>query len=156
MKQHWLKWVAAIGLLALVAVTIHPPSHQLVKAWLDGDEFYRGKPTSYWRIQAKEWQESFSCVRSYPPSRSVLIDARFVRPPPVWTDRVANWYRNMIPRSPTWMEATLLDNDPAFRPVLLQLLQDDDADVSEAAKDALWRLEPGTGKIIASPASIGR
>src|SRR5262249_26683082 len=46
MRKRWIIWVA-LGVMAVATAILFEPTH-VVRGWLRGEQFFAGRPTSYW------------------------------------------------------------------------------------------------------------
>lgn len=134
-KRLWIAIVLVIILLSL----LFPPVYWRAIGYIRGEAFYKGRPTSYWHIELKEWDEG-----PPPPSWQHDFLARFgitstqARPSILvqddWTGellysvrRYGNFPYTDLP--PPEVLARLLADQEEALPVLVELLKDEDEDV---------------------------
>jgi hypothetical protein len=102
-------------------------------AWVQGEHFYRGQPTSYWSRQVRDWllANDWGCTGPFPAI-----------PEPSWFDRV--WaYFGVRPGQADGPDAPLLwQGDPEAVPILVDLLKDEDEAVRLQAALSLAELGP--------------
>ena len=124
-----VRWILLL-LIAFAAFVVWLEPTRVVWGWLCGEEFYRGRPTSYWRRQFLQWEK--------------------VPIPVLDSPRPAHWRWN-----PSWMSQKLEDKkgyttdfplpfgkdvDPAAAPLLRELLDDPSPVVRDVARACLERL----------------
>lgn len=115
--------VVALGLAWLV-----PASRWAMVGLARKESFYQGRPTSYWSKEIKDWNTYL--LASYSPVRSS----------PGWKD--------LVPSGPHSRNADMrehpavLEGDPRAIPVLIELLQAEDAGVREWAASTLGEIGP--------------
>jgi hypothetical protein len=98
-----------IGILLLTGISLLPTTRWRIKGWMNGEAFYRGRPTSYWYEQCryKSWLQL-----QYEASRR------------------SNWLIDWLPGSSDQLTGQALAEqfaDPEAIPVLLELLRFSDA-----------------------------
>ncbi len=109
MTKRRILW-ACIGLLAILAALLVPWGIYFLPAYVRGEHFYRGRPTSYWSGEIKRWRESGDPDQYEAP----LLD------------KVLNFLSNEVR---TTVPAVRNSSDPAAIRVLIDLLEDDDSHV---------------------------
>src|SRR5262245_53864933 len=149
-----LKLLALFAILAALAVWLEPT--RVVWGWLRGDAFYDGRPTRYWRAEISRWEDDFAIMVGIPrielrlnPDEQIAIDPTVKSP--IFGDQMV-W--NTWSRKPTWLEKALghvfpavlkndrtqpplLDGDPLAEQVLLELDEDDNANIRLIARRGL-------------------
>jgi hypothetical protein len=113
MKRRY-RWLLAL-LLLVAASFLLPAVHWRLIGWVRGEAFYQGRPTSYWRSECQCW-------RWNPPCTGPGYWCRFR------SDDRYSWIEKYLPVP----KMALLQGDPGALPVLLELL-----DVDEAAHEVL-------------------
>jgi hypothetical protein len=124
-RRRWLMAVAgAVGLVVLAL----PPVHWRLYGWARGEQFYKGRPASYWsaEIAACDATLFLECFTETPTLRMLLTR----RPNSV--DRARQWladrlsWPDLAPNS-RWAPNNrwrLNDDDPTALPVLIALLDE--------------------------------
>jgi hypothetical protein len=127
---EWL--VACLCFLMTSAVTLVQDACCVVKGYVRGESFYRGRPTSYWS------QKICSCPN--PPRYERWFLRPAFRPTPAsWLDQLkqtAGFGRPVY----TFHVRPLRDEDAAAVPVLVELLRDPDAGVRMYVAETLGPL----------------
>lgn len=108
-----------LSLLAaiILAAAFSPSAFYLVRGWWQGEHFFHGMPTSYWRNAIRQWNRGPDEVR--------------------WWNRALNWLG--VDGKPTVLND---GEDPAAIPILLCLVKDEEEAIQIAVGYALDRLEP--------------
>src|SRR5262245_55754223 len=124
-KRRLLRWSPLLLIAVILALWFEPTGG--LRAWLRGEAFYRGRPTSYWReIIRRDLQTEprVLLAKVYPPSP----------PPPSWWDRCKEWI-GYEPRddSSVWLVAWSRNGDSTG--VLRQLEEDADERIAGVAAD---------------------
>lgn len=123
-----VRWVFRGGLLVLLlALLAQPPVYWRVLGWARVENFYRGRPTSYWRGEVKAmaereqefWEAVLSAQNSSQSSPT---------PDSWWNEWLPSFNSRSGPRV-----NELCVGDPAVRPVLEALKRDSDPQVRESA-----------------------
>jgi HEAT repeat protein len=118
MKKKLL-WAVLAGLVLLVVGL--SPVFLIISGKIRNEQFFRGRPTSYWKREIKKWETSYD-----------------IAPPQVKLYRRARVFLNLNENP----EPTILAGDAAAEPVLLELRCDGDAGVRFHAIKALAKLPP--------------
>jgi len=125
-----LRWLLILLILAAFAVWLEPT--RVVWGKLRGDEFYRGRPTSYWHNELDRWRPGKLNMQGGGEQIELVRT-------PTWLQRRLPW---LLPDTPDAWPA-VLDGDPAAQPVLRALLDDDTPLVRELAQEGLSRIRTG-------------
>jgi hypothetical protein len=107
MKRRRVLWVT-LGLLALLAAA--GPLAYYLRAKLAGEHFFRGRPTSYWAYQIRQWKDQ-----------------------PVWTVPWPDRVLNVLGVKGSNDRPTIFDGGPAAIPVVLDLVTNEDPGMRDTA-----------------------
>jgi hypothetical protein len=132
--RYLLCFVVASGVLFLLT----PEGRYALTGLARGESFYKGRPTSYWRNEAKAVAEEMKLLdaavlgksRSQRVASIVTLNSR-----PTFYEPVRALINKLIPRRSPPVRPK--GDDPAAIPVLLELLYDDDDDIRETVSLAL-------------------
>ncbi len=146
MLKRWKTWLLTFCLVGIVLCALE--SQRILTGWLRGEEFYKGRPTSYWRWELEAWEVtvSFACG---PPKEGggglfCKQDIHWTRQTGGLKEKIWSWLQLL----PTSSEPPLLTDDPAVLPVLAELDQDQEGSlviktlVKEAKARIRYRAEP--------------
>ena len=122
-----LTWLSILLILAVLAVWLEPT--RVVWGKLRGEEFYWGRPTSYWRNELDRWRPGNFNMQGGGEQIELVRT-------PTWFQRRLPW---LFPDTPNAWPA-VLDGDPDAQPVLRALLDDDTPFVRELAQEGLSRI----------------
>lgn len=126
--RKWPRLLPLVLEASIVLVAVYCEPTCCVRGTLDGEAFFDGRPTSWWRAELTQWQSSHygECV--------VFVTAH--RRPTRWEE----WSERWLPKRETDLDEsirnsilgpTLVRGDPAALPVLQQLADDP----SQAVRD---------------------
>jgi hypothetical protein len=121
MRAKRLCLALGVPLALALLVLLIPFSRDVVVGWACGEAFFQGRPTHYWEEAVKEGWDRWVRQRRVGEPYS----------PPTWLDRLREWL-GQEDDSPAVLEAT-----EGAVPVLVELLQSQDADVRRSAALAL-------------------
>ena len=82
MKRRWRLWLVLLTLLISATVLVMPSVHWRLIGWVMRQEFYAGRPTSWWE---SEIEEHFIAVRIVEPRVSGM-------PPPSERGEIWDWF----------------------------------------------------------------
>jgi hypothetical protein len=142
MKRRVL-YLAGLTLVLLAASQI-PFVRSGVTGLLRGESFYRGRPTSYWREELKEWKDELPQPTDwFWPLRQVLPDRFLPDAPPVYVLSLFSGRCMMGGELEPNPRLSMFGGDPDAVGVLVELLRDPEAWVRCDAAQALGAVGPG-------------
>jgi len=142
LKKRWL-WCGLL-LLGSVAVLLFPSSRWRLVGWVQGESFYKGRPTSYWRERVKQRKTASSSTGAATASSSTLW--QHLRKHFAGSDITDERRPLLITRG----RINIPDVDAL--PVLIELIPDTDADIAAYTFEKLRIL--GQNAAAAAPALI--
>ncbi|MBI3409867.1 MAG: hypothetical protein HY040_16130 [Planctomycetes bacterium] len=129
MKRKYI--VTCLLLMAAVAFGIWLDPTRVVWGWLRGEAFYKGRPTSWWRLELSRWES--------------VDTGDFIAP----NHPIKAWLRK-----PTWLETLVFKTDPKktltysineryewaedANPMLRKLLTAPEKNVRDISAEGLW------------------
>jgi hypothetical protein len=107
-----------------------------VYGWLRGEAFYQGMPTSYWREECRHWLPREIRISATPQVEWNRQSSEFEK----WRDSFLH-----LPKNETF---PLITGDPQCLPVLIELLQFEDKQLSRIVLYALERIGSGAVAVV--------
>lgn len=142
--------VVTLLLLVFGGIVMLRPVRIRVAGYLQGENFFEGLPTSYWREQALE-HAGLRRLRSRMPGAVICVPLSSPRLSVSW-DELLFWYQMLGWDGTLYLlKARLTDNGPDFRlwdgipsgtEVLVALLRDDDVEVRHSACEGIAQIGP--------------
>jgi hypothetical protein len=130
MKRRMVVASCLLCLSIFAAILVVPGGYTLPAGLVNGESFYRGRPTSYWHqelsLQDEELWSPLSC------------DYYICRSPTTFE----TWFDRLRGRTVTMRRSALLEGDPAALPVLLELLRYRDCKTRRAVALGLASIGP--------------
>jgi hypothetical protein len=135
MKRLLLRTAVLLAAVALASLLI-PDVRWPLRGWVRGESFFRGRPTSYWSREVKDWMASqdWGCI---PPPRLHTLPEVLGYDRTDWLER-----RLGIPPRVGADAPCLWEGDRKAVPVLVELLKDKDTSVAAKAASGLGRIGP--------------
>jgi hypothetical protein len=129
--------IICLGALVLGSVLFWLQSNYIITGWLNGEAFYQGRPTSYWRRDLEN-VICLSLTDGRKPLEKILLRERASLPG--WLDRIVG-----IPSKFAGLEIVedhpLWTGDPEARDVLTQLLEGATDTIREFVEVGLARIK---------------
>src|SRR5438034_1140724 len=139
MRKRWLLWLG-IGVVVVAGAVLLDPTC-VVRGFLRGEKFYRGRPTTYWGGALKN-QDPAGHVETVKTLKEGGAAAVPVLVELLRQDQKGDWASSGV----RWMAADLLGqigvDASASVPVLVEALKDDDAQVRAVAARSLMAIAP--------------
>jgi hypothetical protein len=122
MRSPWRLWLGlTLLVLALGAVVLHPAVRWRLIGWARGEDFYQGRPTSWWASEVEMTYDLQSDKTGGKPTERHWYATR----PLGWREQVDDFLGNRPPFYTSYTleyDPPLLDGNPGAFPVLMALL----------------------------------
>jgi HEAT repeats len=132
----------------LAGSLLSPDVRWAVWGWLRGEAFYRGRPASYWREEARGW-DRWVVAAGYegaPDGGCFWCSTSWSRPPSPWQEWLGIDVARLVPSRPA--NPPLLAGSPAAVPVLTELLRDRDPKVRHMAAQGLGAVGQDARRVV--------